>query len=371
MRIALVVSTFPPYRGGMGTVAEAEALLLARRGHEVTVFVPEYEPVPPSNVPYAVVRIPAKIRFGNAAFLPSLVQRLAPFDAVHLHYPFFGGAEWVAMRKFLHPEFRYIMTYHMDVVGSSWRSLVFSLYTRFFMPFILRGASRILVSSFDYAHSSFLAPYLEEFRAKLVEVPFAVQTFPPIPPVSRAPFFLFVGGLDSAHYFKGIPVLLEAFRIARGKIPGYRLKIVGDGDLRASFEARAAELGIQDSVDFVGRASGAALAEFYASARALVLPSIDRSEAFGMVLLEALSFGTPVLVSDLAGVRSVATPDVGLRVPPNDPTALALGLRRMVEDEAAHAAWSARAREVVQVRYSEERYVASLESALAHPMKTS
>ena len=98
MKIAHVICTFPPYKGGMGNVAYEQAKELANLGHEVTVFTPSYSKEK-QDFNFNVVRLKSLIKFGNAAFLPQLIYRLRKFDVVQLHHPFFGATEIVWLAK--------------------------------------------------------------------------------------------------------------------------------------------------------------------------------------------------------------------------------------------------------------------------------
>jgi glycosyltransferase involved in cell wall biosynthesis len=115
---------------------------------------------------------------------------------------------------------------------------------------------------------------------------------------------LFVGGLDSAHYFKGLSFLTETLGDLSEDTP-VRLIVVGDGDLREEYEREVRSMGMEEVVKFAGKVSDDELPLFYRSADAVILPSLDSSEAFGIVLIEAMSSGKPVLASNLPGVRTV------------------------------------------------------------------
>jgi glycosyltransferase involved in cell wall biosynthesis len=341
MKIAIISSTFPPYRGGMGNVAEEEARLLAARGHDVTVLIPEAKPKRvPAGEPYRIREVEPLFRIGNAACMPELLENMDGYDMVHLHYPFFGGAEFVAFKKWRKPEFKYAVTYHMDVVGTGVMKWIFSAYTFLILPSVLRGAERISVSSRDYAETSpLLRRVWKDIEAKIVEIPFPAPLITIAHPDTKPEkYFLFIGGLDKAHYFKGVDNLITAFAASRERMDGYELRIIGDGDLRATYEALAKEKGIADSVKFLGgMPPGEEMNAIIRHARALVLPSIDRSEAFGLVLLQALSEGIPLIASNLPGVRTIATPDVALRVVPGDSASLAIALLTLATDDALHA----------------------------------
>ncbi len=165
---------------------------------------------------------------------------------------------------------------------------------------------------------------------------------------------LFVGGLDRAHAFKGVAVLLKAV----SRVPAAQLFIVGDGDLRSTYEEQTRALGIADRVTFLGAVSDADLPAVYRSANVLVLPSTVRSEAFGVVLLEAMASGVPVIASDLPGVRTVVVHEqTGLLSPLGDAAALAEHLTTMVRDpERVHQMGMA-ARRRVEERYTWDRII--------------
>jgi glycosyltransferase involved in cell wall biosynthesis len=250
-------------------------------------------------------------------------------DVIHLHYPFFGGAETVAWFKARHSQIPLVISYHMDALGSGWLKWVFAVYGKTACPWILGKADRITVSSLDYAqHSALLAGrHLKKVR----ELPFGVdQRFQPGPGFTpAAPFrvlFVAVAALDRAHYFKGLEVLLQAFArlltIYRGKRE-IKLIIAGDGELRPYYERLAQKQNIGEVVEFLGGLSDAALIAQYQRASVTVKPSTDTSESLGMTSLESLACGTPVIVSDLPGMRTVIDARTGMIVPPGNVAALA------------------------------------------------
>jgi glycosyltransferase involved in cell wall biosynthesis len=155
----------------------------------------------------------------------------------------------------------------------------------------------------------------------------------PRPSTHTALRILSVGRLS---YFKGIDVLLRAIAL----VPAARLQIVGDGECRAALERLTQELGIESRVRFAGRidmdAAGAAVLQAaYADAEVFCLPSTDRAESFGIVLLEAMRARLPVIASAIpgSGVNYVVQAgETGLLVPPGDVAALASALRRLAAD---------------------------------------
>jgi rhamnosyl/mannosyltransferase len=167
--------------------------------------------------------------------------------------------------------------------------------------------------------------------------------------------FLFVGRLVR---YKGLHVLLEALR----EVPEARLAVVGEGPLAGSLARTAERLGVADRVEWAGPADHDQLVARLAAARALVLPSLDESETFGLAQLEAMAAGVPVIASDLpTGVREVADPGRShLMVPPGEPRALAAALRRILADPAQARAMGAAGRERQRREFAREGMIDSL-----------
>jgi glycosyltransferase involved in cell wall biosynthesis len=176
---------------------------------------------------------------------------------------------------------------------------------------------------------------------------------------------LFVGAMDRDHAFKGIPELLRAFGAASAADRA-QLVLVGDGDLRPEYERLAADLLPHGAAVFVGRAPDADLLRLYRSSAATVLPSTTREEAFGVVLIESMACGTPVVASALPGVRGVIEDGAqGLLVPPGDADALAGALAAVLDDPGRRAAMAASARARAVERFSSARERAVLAETFA------
>ncbi|MCX6565182.1 MAG: glycosyltransferase family 4 protein [Candidatus Aminicenantes bacterium] len=374
MKIAVVVSTFPPYRGGMGNMARSYALGLSGYGHDVEVFCPAYRHIGGEPAaPYKVHRLKAWGNFRNSAFLPQLFARLSRFDVVNLHYPFYGGAESVLFNKKIRGAKQpLVVNYQMDSVGKGWVGAAMAGYRNLLLPSVLKAADKVIVTSPDYAAHSAAARTFRRHREKFTAVPPGVDTsvFAPRPKspelLSRYGFrpqdrvVLFVGGLDRAHAFKGVDFLLETW--AEAKPREAKLLVVGRGDLRERYLRTATDRGIEAEVVFDDGVGENGLPAVYNLADLFVLPSVDRSEAFGIVLIEALASGLPVLASNLPGVRSVIENGRnGFTFGVKDRADLSARLTLCLEDEPLRRRMASAAREIAVSKYEQTAVWAEVE----------
>ena len=137
--------------------------------------------------------------------------------------------------------------------------------------------------------------------------------------------------------------------------------MIGDGNLRSSYESLAQRLSISDRVSFLGKLSSEELPAAYQSSDVLVLPSLLGAEAFGLVALEAQSSGIPVIASDLPGVRTVvADGESGILVPSGDVEALADAILRLESDKELRANMGIAGRKRVLDRFTWSRHVQEL-----------
>lgn len=344
MKIAQVVSTFPPYHGGMGNVAYQIADKLSNLKYDVTVFTPRRGSFDHSLVSYfRISKLVPIFRYGNAAEVFQLVWRAWGYHVIHLHYPFIGACSGIILLKFLRQrKIKLILHYHMDLVGQGWKSYIFKLYNKIFLPILVKKSNKIIVTSRDYLAESLLAKYQTKYGYKIVEVPNGVDIdfFRPNLPdnilkerfdLKSKKIVLFVGGLDSAHYFKGVNYLLKAVQLLNRK--DVKLILVGDGDLKQVYIDLAQSFDIHDQVIFTGYVPDGELIKYYNLCDFFILPSIDKSEAFGMVLLEAMACGKPVIATNLPGVRQVVSEKIdGRIVRPKDAENLAEQIKYFLDN---------------------------------------
>lgn len=226
-------------------------------------------------------------------------------------------------------------------------------------------SDRVIVTSIDYAKNSNIAGMLAKTPAKFIEVPNGVDANHFAPQSKDESLLqkhqinqtdkvvLFVGGLDKAHYFKGIEYLVEAMSILKQATYEWRLVVVGEGELRRDYQDLAAQLGIDNKVIFTGYVPNDDLVKYYNVADVVVLPSVDKSEAFGLTLVEGMSCAKAVIASNLAGVRGVIDQEInGLVVQPRDANDLATKVNFILMHQTLAGEYGLAGREKVLRKYN-------------------
>jgi glycosyltransferase involved in cell wall biosynthesis len=269
-------------------------------------------------------------------------------DITHLHMPYPMGelAQLLVGRSR-----RLVVTYHSDVVRQ--RRLL-PLYGPVLRR-VLGRADRIITTSRRYADSS---PFLAPFREKCVVVPLGIDPARFQSPDAQAvaavkakwpgPLVLFVG---TFRYYKGLPYLVEAAQWIRGTV-----LLVGDGPVRAAIGQHVEYMGPQHKVCFAGTVSDKLLPAYYAAADVFVLPSSERSEAFGIVQLEAMASARPVVSTELGTGTSYVNVhgETGLVVPARDARSLAGAVNSLLADPALRTRYGAAGRERVAQEFTKQ-----------------
>lgn len=365
MKIAQISCVYSPYKSGISNSVASFSEHLVAGGDSVDVLTINYgNEIEEVKNGVRVLRLKPLVRWGKAGFLPQLLKLVRGYDAVVLHYPFFGAAEVIWLAKILSgKKIKLFIYYHMDTNELVGPARFLSWTARLIEWSLFRKAERIMVSSLDYASHGAIKDYYEKNKEQFVEVPFGVDIarFKGVADVTLnsgvGDFkldILMVAALDRAHYFKGVDVLLRALaRLRERGISNWRLNIVGEGDMRAEYEQLAQSLNIGDQVVFRGRLSNEELVNIYKTMNLFVLPSINNHEAFGIVLLEAMSSGVAVIASDLPGVRSVFFDGrQGYLIVPGDVEDLSKKIKRFIVNEKLSREMGMMARKLVEEKYS-------------------
>ncbi|MGA3022260.1 MAG: glycosyltransferase family 4 protein [Thermoplasmata archaeon] len=356
MKVAQLATRYPPAPGGVEQHVAEIAPRLGARGHTVDVYTSDlYREFPAMQrlapeVPreertswgavhrLPVWSLPGELHYTFFRTLPEALARDRP-EVVHAHT---YGTNQVAAANRHHRRFGtpFVLTAHFHPIWSiegGWlRHRLRGFYDRRVAGSVVRNASRIIVQTHEEER------LLRSLGLALPPVEIVPPGYRPLPPPGPGspsfseryripgPFVLFVGRLASN---KGLLDLAEAFALLGKLDRSAQLVVVGeDGGQRAPVEARAKALGVSDRVHLVGHVDDdALLSAAYREARLTVLPS--EYEAFGLVLLESLAAGTPVVASRVGGIPEfVEDGQAGLLVPPRSPAALAEAIGRVWSD---------------------------------------
>ena len=365
MRVLHAGKFYPPVRGGMETVLAALCEGTAQRWQVRAVVAQEGARTTRERLSgVEVVRVGTLARALSVSLSPGLARELwrERVECVVLHEPNPPAAMLLALRR---PSPRLIVWHHSDIVRPAWANATYGRMQRA----LYRRADCVIVAAPPMAQS----PQVAGTARRIEVVPYGVALEPLLTagaPVNGhlagtlarlpSPRVLFVGRLV---YYKGLAVLLEA--MAAG---GASLVIAGEGPLEGKLRARATALGMANRVAFLTGLADEAIRQLYRACDVFVLPSTERTEAFGLVQVEAMASGLPVVSTDLpTGVPWVNEHGVtGLVVPPADAAALAGGLRRLLGDPALRAtlgqAGRRRAVELFAQRRMVDRFVEIVES---------
>jgi glycosyltransferase involved in cell wall biosynthesis len=342
---------YPPHMGGMETHLQT---LSSELRHSISVDVivandsREFRHEIIDGVP--VTRLPNLATVRSMPLCPALssVLRSATSDVVHLHLPNPAALIAYLLSRRRGP---LVLTWHSDIVRQK-------LLSRALMPlhrWFVRNAAACIATSPDYvANSPILSasperchviPYgilLERFAARPHAVAELRRRFGPR-------IVLAVGRLI---YYKGFEYLLRAMAHIKGM-----LVLIGDGPLRSRLEREAQEAGIRERVFFAGEIDNSKIAPYYHAADVFVLPSVARTEAFGIVQIEAMACGKPVVNTRLTtGVPFVSVDGMtGITVPPCDAVRLAEAITRLLDDAGLRTKYGMAAARRVHAEFSAER----------------
>jgi glycosyltransferase involved in cell wall biosynthesis len=350
MRILIVLTYYRPHTSGLTIYAERLANAFARRGHSVTVLTSQYLPeLPREEIQDGVriVRVPVMFRLSKGVIMPAFGwmanQLVAEHDVIQLHLPQFDAAG-VALRGRLLKK-PTVITYHCDVRMppgiTSWAA---NQSVRVMNNLAALFTHRIVTYTRDYAENS---AYLNRYLGKLHVIP------PPVvlPQVSPAEVEAFrqennppnhrpvIGMAARFATEKGVEVLLGAmdriiarFPDAMVQFAGPYKNIIGEEKYLARLMPCVEQYERAGHWKFLGNLNPKQMAAFYPNLDVLVLPSLNSTEAFGLVQIEAMMNGVPCVASSLPGVRQPVTiHGMGKIIPIGDAPALAASLIEILD----------------------------------------
>ncbi len=359
MKVALAAPYFFPHIGGVESHVLALARELSRKGHEVQVFTSRHADLKEFDTVEGVLvrRVPVSSMLFDTPLTPRLagVLQAGGWDIIHAHSPPPMSAFYAA-RAAVRSGVPLVYTHHCDPeMPSRLGRAVSWVYYRTLLNYTLKHAARIIVYTESYAATSYA---LWKHPTALVPTGLDLSRFGPQNDgaairrrhgLNGKKAVLFVGRL-TAH--KGIQTIIEAAALTG---PDVRYVLVGPGEFPAPWSRRMRQLGVEGKFVLAGKVPEPELPAYYAACDLLVLPSVSRLEAFGLVLVEAMASGKPVVASDLPGVRDVVrNGKTGLLSEPFNAADLAGKIRALAQDDRAAAQMGAAGRKLAGERYSWE-----------------
>ena len=325
MKILTVLTYYRPHTSGLTIYAERLARAFARRGHQVTVMTMQYDPLLPRAETIdgvKIIRVPVAARISKGVIAPTFgwvaTKLVAQHDVIQLHLPQFD-APGVALRGRLFGK-PTVLTYHCDLL------LPRGAFNRFVNTVVnfqnnMAGifSNHIVTYTQDYADNS---PYLSRYASKLTPILPPVELPTPVPGEvesfaaehrirERKPV---IGMAARFAAEKGVEVLLDALPIILKKYPkaqvlfaGMYQNVMGEQAYSDRLMPRIREYESAGHWTFLGNLDPVDMAAFYPNLDVLTVPSLNSTESFGLVQIEAMMNGVPCVPSALPGVRQPVT----------------------------------------------------------------
>jgi glycosyltransferase involved in cell wall biosynthesis len=375
VKVLIALTYYRPHVSGLTIYAERLATELARRGHEVTVLASRHrDDLAEDEVVdgVRVVRVPVAFSISKGPIMPSLplvARRLiSEHDIVSVHLPMFEASLLAGLAKTLRTPA--VLTYHCDLIlpaGVFNRVVDTAVFSSNWVAAKL--AQRIVAYTKDYAGHSQL---VRRFLRKTTIIPPPVIM--PLPGEGEVTAFREAHGLEGRtvlgfasrfatekgieYLIRAMPRLIERFPNVKVLFAGPYRDVVGEDRYRERLRPEVEALEAEGRWEFLGTLGPAELPAFYSTLDVLLMTSINSTESFGLVQVEAMLCGTPVVSTNLPGVRQPVTmTGMGEIVAIADSDSLAAGIERVLDDPEAYI----RDREEIERIFDLEVTVASYE----------
>ncbi|MCJ2164999.1 MULTISPECIES: glycosyltransferase [unclassified Pseudodesulfovibrio] len=359
MRILHISKYAPPVRGGVETFVRDLAAEQVRQGHDVSILCHQAESDAPMQTDLdqgvTTTRLPILFTAAFAPFSPVLplhlqkiIRRTRP-EIIHLHLP----NPMVLFGALLPADIPLVIHWHADVQDSTNRSLraLYPLY-RYFEQRCLAKACRVMATSPPYLESSLS---LARWQRKCTVVPLGLDlsryTLVPDCPKPERPLVLGVGRFT---FYKGFQHLVRA----ASRVSAADFVIVGEGPERSGIQREVDRLGLTDRVRLPGAVPDETLHRLLQQATLFCLPSVDRGEAFGVSLLEAMRYGLPLISTAIPGSGTGWVNEDGVTgrvVPPTDPESLARAIQEITCSPGMGARFGQAARTRLEAEFTIDR----------------
>ena len=378
MRILNTLYYYRPHFSGLTVYTERLARALVSHGHQVTVLTSQYErslQLVETIDGVDVRRVPVAFNVSKGPIMPTFLYRAARLipehDVLHLHVPQLEAAPLSLLgRAFGVPV---VLTYHCDLMlPPSLLNALANRISNLANSISTKTVNAIVVNSSDYAEES---PLLSKRLEKVEVIPPPIEMPEPDPVVVQSmrerfkivPGHPVIGMAARLATEKGAEVLTQAMTTILKEMPSARVLYVGQYENVMGEEVYRLRLlpqieALGDHWTFLGILQQSEFAAFFKICDVTVLPSLNSTESFGMVQVESMLSGTPVVASNLPGVRQpTQTTGMGLTFPPGDADKLAAALLQVLRNPADYTS----DRASVMAQYSSEVVSAKYETIFA------
>jgi phosphatidyl-myo-inositol alpha-mannosyltransferase len=337
MKIALVSPYDFSYPGGVVHHISSLEYYFTRMGHTVKIIAPASKPVTgygdrfiPIGTPRPIPSSGSIARITISFTLTNKVKKVLErekFDIIHLHEPLCPTLCITVLRMSKSVN---IGTFHATESRPSYRwtkpFMVNGLYKKWFNR--LNGRIAVSKPAANFIHKHFPSTY--DIIPNGIDLDHFSPDVAPLPEYQDGKInLLFVGRLEKR---KGLEYLLKSYALIKPDYPDCRLIVVGPGNrTRKKYEKEVIEMGLKDVI-FAGNVDYDILPRYYKTADIFIAPATGR-ESFGIILLEAMATGKPVIASNISGYASVITDGVeGILVPPKQEVPLAQAISKLIKD---------------------------------------
>lgn len=350
MKLLIIAPYFFPRTGGMENyVYNIGKILIEKYGFDITVICSNWDRENSKKElidGFKVYRLSYLFKLSSTPINPLWYKKIAEIidiekpDIINGHVPVPYIAD-IGARIAFKRNIPFLLTYHNDLTGYNPLIKILSKCYYYSMGFKTLNNSNYVIATSDYYAKT--SPYLKKHYNKVKVVPPGVdiQKFNIITSnyvknkydLTDEKIILFVGQLNKESQHKGLEYLIKSVSMIQESVD-FRLIIVGKGNFVEYYKTLSSDLNISSKVIFAGFVNDQNLAKYYNEADLVVLPSYNRAEGFGMVLIEAQACGTPVIGTKIGGIpHAIKNGETGLLVLPKDSQKLAEAILKILEDK--------------------------------------
>ena len=348
MHILIALTYYHPHKSGLTIYVKRLAHALAARKHKVTVLTSQYDsalPLEEKQNGVRIIRLPVGFHVSKGVIMPGLPRRawqlIREADVVNLHVPQFDAFGMAIMARLQRKPV--VLTYHCDLLlPRGFVNHIANIVSNMANRISIRLSKKVVTNTLDFARHS---PFLRSHLKKVIEIHPPIDTLG----VSAGEIAAFrkkynisnedqvIGMVARLATEKGVEYLVDALPDVIAIHPNARVMFVGQSQHVMGEDAYAAKLAPMIAAlgrhwTFLGVIPDKELTAFYHACHLLVFPSINSTDSFGMVQVEAMSCGLPVIASDMPGIRQpVLLTGMGKVIPPRDPVSLAAAINGMLD----------------------------------------